>query len=747
MKRKKYHILKQPEYFVLLLAFLVVTAIFTISIITNQSIFFLQRSNRNTSNSFLLKDRVQVLLSDVLMMETLQRGIVMGNENSDSLSKALYVENVENDLVNLRTLIDVQFTKEYDQLFFFVKRKIKFTRLVINAYEQKGREEAQGIINTQIGDNLRDSVYTYAKQLETVFGGNVQTNLDANYQKSKRLQPITTSLSIISLVAIIGLSWLILYRINQKNQLIRSLRKAHRREIKARKELVEAKKAAESSATIKQNFLANMSHEIRTPINAVLGFSTILGKMPLTIEQQKFVRLIQNSGSSLLAIVNDILDISKIEAGMLRIEKINFSLRATCDSVITMFSNQVKDKKLTLDLHIADNCPDALVGDPLRLTQILTNLIGNAVKFTANGGISISVSIVEQGTQHSHLRFEVKDTGIGMSEDQIEKVFDRFDQGENDITRRFGGTGLGLAIVKNLVELQQGKISLESRKEIGSKFIFVIPFGIQNELQQAVHTTAVAETTFSAAAKILVVEDNEVNQMLVEYIFTEWGLAFELANNGLEAIEKLKTTAFDLVLMDIQMPGMDGYSTTAHIRKEMGLTLPIIAMTAHALPGEQERCLSSGMNGYVSKPLKEEVLKSELARYLELDEVANEQDNGQFIDSSFVHAKFSGNAEFIRKIIMKVQEQFAQEIQELDTAIQSRDRETVGALAHKMKTTVTIVNKNARQVDWLHEIEMGVTVTQVQWTPIEEMMELLRQAEGQLRVEAHVIMEQLKVAI
>jgi signal transduction histidine kinase/DNA-binding NarL/FixJ family response regulator len=747
MKTKKRHILKQPEYYVLLLAFLVVSAIFTISIITNRTISFLQHSNRNTSNSFVLKDKVQALLADVLLMETTQRGIVLSTGMDAPSSDEHLMEQVENDLKELHGLVNEEFTKEYDQLYFFVRRKLKFTKLIFTTYDKKGKAEAEGIINTQIGDQLRDSIYAYAKQLEHSFGKNVQANLDANYLKSTRLQPTTTVLSVISLVAIIALSWLILYRINQKNQLIRSLRKAHRREIKTRHELEAAKKDAESSAIIKENFLANMSHEIRTPINAVLGFSNILQRTELSKEQSKFVHLIQTSGSSLLSIVNDILDISKIEAGMVKIEKINFSLRSICDSVVTMFASQAKEKKLSLGLQINDNCADTLVGDPLRITQILTNLIGNALKFTSTGGVQLHVSVLETAVDKCLLRFSVEDTGIGMEEQKLSKVFDRFDQGDNETTRKFGGTGLGLTIVKNLVDLQGGKIYVTSRPGEGSKFIFELPLAIQAEQEKPLKTEAALSVEFEKQVRVLVVEDNEVNQMLVDYILKEWGLSFEIASNGKEAVEKLSDQSFDLVLMDIQMPVMDGYTAATFIKKTLKLDVPIIAMTAHALPGEQEKCKMHGMEGYISKPLHEEDLKKELHKYLKQKFTLDTADNSTIIDTEFVHRKFSGNTEFIKKIISKVAEQYPEELKTLEDAIEQKEMETIAMTAHKMRSTVAIVRKESSQSKWLSDIELLATSSPVNWNEINTLFQKLTESEKQLQAEVSQLMITMKIAV
>lgn len=474
--------------------------------------------------------------------------------------------------------------------------------------------------------------------------------------------------------------------------------------------LKEAKRQADESAAIKEQFLANMSHEIRTPINGVIGFTNLLQKTSLSEDQQQFVTLIQAASENLLTIINDILDISKIEAGMLRIEKNPFSLRGMCSSIETMFYHRLREKSLAFSIHIQDNIPDTLKGDAVRLTQILVNLISNAIKFTQEGGVNFTIRTTKKEEDKIRLLFSVKDTGIGIPAGKIDSIFERFQQGETDTTRKYGGTGLGLSIVKNLIELQEGKISVMSEVEKGTEFLFEIEYELISMDQKAAmlsNGTHIDPATFRNA-RILVVEDNQMNQLLIKYTFKGWHLNYELAENGKEAIEWLKRESFSLVLLDIQMPVMDGYLAAQTIRNELKSNVPIIAMTAHAMPGEREKCLSYGMNDYISKPIIERELFRLLEKYLSKENgnvIASFKSNLHYIDFAFLHDLVMGNSEFMKRVITQFIKQFPGEMDALKEAIEKKDKKTIAALAHHIQSTVSVLGKNTPFFQQLEKLE------------------------------------------
>jgi len=371
----------------------------------------------------------------------------------------------------------------------------------------------------------------------------------------------------------------------------------------------EAKKNAEESTKLKEAFLANMSHEIRTPMNAIIGFSDILSKGKLAAKEMEHVQTIKSAGENLLTIINDILDISKIEAGMMTFEENAFSIKEMVKSLHIMLLGKAEEKKLKLIFKCEESVPNILLGDNTRLSQIIINLVGNAIKFTEKGKVELTVKVLENEEENALLEFAITDTGIGIPEDKLGHIFERFRQAESHTTRKYGGTGLGLSIAKQLVSLQKGILTVTSEFKKGSVFSFSIPY------KKSAQTHLIAENIEMkynmkelSKLKILLVEDNQLNIKLILSLFSSNNLTIQIAENGSIGIEKIKANEFDIILMDMEMPVMNGYEATTFLREELKNRTPIIAMTAHAMAGEKERCLSLGMNDYISKPINANLL-------------------------------------------------------------------------------------------------------------------------------------------
>lgn len=485
---------------------------------------------------------------------------------------------------------------------------------------------------------------------------------------------------------------------------------------------------AENAVKAKQQFLSNMSHEIRTPMNAIIGFTKVVLKTELTAKQREYLTAIKISGDSLIVLINDILDLAKVDAGKMIFEQIPFKLSKSISAMLNLFEIKIQEKNLGLIKEYDKNIPEVLLGDPVRLHQIILNLVSNAVKFTNEGTIKVSVKLVCQDESKVKIEFSVSDTGIGISESKIEKVFDNFQQASSGTSRLYGGTGLGLAIVKQLVESQGGTNHVESTLGEGSKFSFVLDFLKTNEKVEAeVNMEEYDEETKNI--KVLVVEDIPLNQLLMKTLLDDFGFERDIAENGRIAIEKMTSGVYDIVLMDLQMPEMNGFEATEYIRKVMKSDIPIIALTADVTTVDLAKCKAVGMNDYIAKPIDERMLYRKIISqikkpiFTKLDkEISILSYSGvklKCTDLHYLMKRTKNNSELMMEMISLYLEQTPPLIKAMKLGLENRDWVSLHAAVHKLIPSFAIMGISsdfeeiARQVKDYADAQQHVGISEM----------------------------------
>jgi len=681
-----------PRYLVLWLFLFGIVVVLFLQVISGYNINRLIGGNNSLRDELNVQNDLRSIEVDLFLIETNVRGAVITGNKTIVQQASENNKKIEQQIHQLIQELQYRIpANEFERLRDLVVKKIDFNTNIINSFYQAGKTNAENLISTNQGTAIRDSIIAVISQIETNRQTQLQNivgSIEATGERARIWGFVVTTIALVALI--IAFLFVTAQGRNQQRMI---------------KVLNESEKKSKQLANTQEQFLANMSHEIRTPMNSILGFTNLLKRTDLDSMQREYVQNIHSAGENLLILVNDILDLSKIEAGMMHIEESRFSLRSMVSSVGAMFIEKIKEKDLKFNIHVDKDVPDILTGDAVRLTQVLVNLISNAVKFTEKGEINITVELISITENDASVRVSVKDTGIGIASDKQAAIFERFHQAELETTRRFGGSGLGLSIVKQLIEMQGGTIDVNSELGKGTEFIVQLRYKLPDLAQM--YSEALAEQEEQVPLqkiKVLIAEDNQMNQQLVKHLMKSWSLDHSIVNTGAEAVQVLTKNSYSIVLMDIQMPDMDGYTATSIIRNELKLDVPIIAMTAHAMVGEKEKCLQLGMNDYVSKPIKETVLYNIIARHAQNIHERNGE-GSNYVDLNYLHQLSGDDRDFEREILNQFLEQVPSELSQLEKSIEEMDFETIRRTAHSLKSTVGYVGLAAHLHPYLEEIE------------------------------------------
>ncbi len=471
-----------------------------------------------------------------------------------------------------------------------------------------------------------------------------------------------------------------------------------------------AKLVAETAVKAKQQFLSNMSHEIRTPMNAIIGFTKVLLKTDTSTKQKEYLQAIKMSGDALIVLINDILDLAKVDAGKMIFEQTPFKMAVSIAAMLHLFEPKIREKNLELIKEYDTSIPEVLVGDPVRLHQVILNLVSNAVKFTKKGKITVSVRLLHEDDTKVRIEFAIKDTGIGIPKEKTVQIFDNFQQASSGTSRLYGGTGLGLAIVKQLIEAQDGTINVESKLNVGSVFSFVLDFF--KTKAEAENEDAMLELDPEMKnIKVLVVEDIPLNQLLMKTLLDEFGFQCEIADNGLIAIEKLRVNTFDIILMDLQMPEMNGFEATEYIRHTMKSLIPIIALTADVTTTDLDKCKAVGMNDYIAKPVDEKVLYSKIVGYVAKTlcrETGNKTEiieTLKYTDLDYLIRRTKANPILMMEMISLYLEQTPPLISVMKKSWKEKNWSTLYSAVHKMIPSFAIMGINTNFEDMARKVQ------------------------------------------
>ncbi|MCW3083526.1 MAG: multi-sensor signal transduction histidine kinase [Bacteroidetes bacterium] len=666
-----------------------------------------------------LEDHSWIMNIDQLLAKTY---LALGNYSkaTDYINEGISLAKEENLKVYLRDFYGLLSSNYLSQKDY---AKAYDAQLLFNNYKDSIAAE-----NTSLNmARLQTELELDKKDMEINF---LNKNSDVQNEKI-RVQTIQQNFLIAGILISLILLVIIYSRYREKNRV--------------QLQIIKAKETAEHAKETQEQFLANTSHEIRTPMNGIIGMTNHLKDTPLSSEQSEYISAINESANSLLVIINDLLDLSKINAGKMTFDKKAFKISDLFKNLIYSLQYRATEKNIRLISSIDEKISTILIGDSVRLNQILLNLTGNAIKFTEEGEVKIIAKLLKDDGKNTMIWFSVQDTGIGIQQNKLDTIFESFAQVNAKTTRKYGGTGLGLTIAKQLIEQQGGTISVSSKVGEGSTFSFTLMFKKQLKQHKEIKESILPTSSFSHpdlySMLVLVVDDNKVNQRVAALTLQKWNAKVELADSAKMAFEKLKKQKFDLILMDVTMPEIDGFEATMFIRKKMPSPIskiPIIAMTASALIGDREKCISVGMNEYVSKPFNPEELYTKIIKTVSIKE---HQQNAPVVNLTLLNERADGDTGYLKDIIGSYIEEMPVYVKEMQQFIADKNVAAIGPQAHKMKSPAKLLGafELSRQLEFIENIIAKEGLTNQLLKDLEQMNALCLQTVEALKKELQKI--------
>lgn len=674
---------KSTQFFVFIIFLLAFGVLVFLNYKSYTSTKYLIENNDELVEELELSSNIQFFQTHLVLMDNAVSRVIndRSKESIDEIEREVKIIKLSS---NYLQAMYYQHKQEaiYQEFDRYLSKKLDLCQRIIDAFKKQDKISPNIIIEIKASAEWNDIINDQLYQLEEITEKKVREKSEEIKTTERNTQRLNVILIVISTLLIALALIYIFNKIKRQQVLITELEQAKMKEIKLHK--------------IKDDFIANMSHEIRTPLNVILGFTSLMEREKLTARLSEMVQTLKNAGGQLMFIVNQILDVAKMEEGKLELDTKSFQLKQLVQILDSSYRKMIEDKGLELEIHSNINEDYTAVGDQVKLIQIGSNLLSNAQKFASKGRITLQLNLHQEETQ-SLLEIIVSDTGIGIEAAKISTIFDRFEQADNNITRNYGGTGLGLAIVKQLVDIMNGKIELDSKLGLGSTFKVTIPIQIEKNAVIG-QTIAPSSDEIIRGTNILVIEDNSLNTKLIQNWLEPLGLNTTYTLSAIEALDILKNQVFDIILLDIQMPGMDGYTCARHIRNELNLKLPIIGMTAHTRKQDILDCYASGMHAHIAKPIDKSELFYLLSMYSHIQHT-------HLINHDYLKKLSGDNEAFIQDLKTEFLIQTPIENEKLRKAFFEDNLDLIKATAHALKTNYGYIGTDKKFIEIFQSIE------------------------------------------